>query len=157
MNAVATRSISLLLTGSLLTGCATIVNHSTQPVKVTSHPSGAFVTIDGAPYGPTPFTTHLLRKETHQIHIQLEGYEPQDVMLTRHVSGWFFGNVLIGGLIGIAIDAMSGSMYKLTPKQIEAELRQQGQMSLLQEDGVYIATALEAKGDWQKIGQLAKR
>jgi hypothetical protein len=35
--------------------------------------------------------------------------------ITKTVNGWVFGNILIGGLIGIAIDAATGSMFSLRP------------------------------------------
>ena len=41
--------------------------------------------------------------------------------LMRPLGGWLFGNILIGGLIGIAIDFLTGSAYKLTPTTVDVD------------------------------------
>ena len=39
------------------------------------------------------------------------------------VSGWYFGNLVFGGLIGMLIvDPLTGAMYNLEPKKIEQPL-----------------------------------
>jgi hypothetical protein len=45
------------------------------------------------------------------------------VNLHSSVSGWYFGNVVFGGLIGMLIvDPLTGAMYNLTPEKIEQPL-----------------------------------
>lgn len=57
-------------------------------------------TIDNAASGQTPYVAKLSRKDKHIIHIAADGYQPADLTLTRSVSGWVWGNLLFGGLIG---------------------------------------------------------
>jgi len=39
------------------------------------------------------------------------------------VNGWYFGNVIFGGLIGLlAVDPATGAMYTLKPKEISTTL-----------------------------------
>ena len=53
----------ILCSGALLlTGCATVINGSTQKVKISSQPAGAGVKIDGAGAGVTPTVADLSRK-----------------------------------------------------------------------------------------------
>jgi hypothetical protein len=43
--------------------------------------------------------------------------------LDSTLSGWYFGNILIGGLIGLLIvDPLTGAMYDLEPENIEQSL-----------------------------------
>ncbi len=120
------RDLALLMTALLAAGCGTVVNGTTQRVAISSLPFGASVTIDNVGYGRTPLVAKLKRKQYHFVRIHTPGYLPYDVALMREVSNWVWGNLLTGGFIGIGIDALSGGMHKLTPKQIEAELKPDG-------------------------------
>ena len=146
----------LLLSGVMVAGCATIMNQTTQAIGISSNPTGATVTVDSVPNGKTPVVARLSRKDNHIVKLELAGYKPYETTLTRHVSGWVWGNVVFGGLIGLAIDAISGGLYKLTPDQISGELRKEGQTSLLHDDQLYVAVVLAPDPRWEKIGQLEK-
>ena len=68
---------------------------------------------------------HNKRKnKEHILNLTLNGYEPYQTNLVRVVDGWIIGNILIGGLIGLGIDAISGGMYHLNPKRIDIPLKQ---------------------------------
>jgi len=139
----------------LLTNCATIIHGTSQDVSVSSNPSNAKVTVGGKEVGRTPIITDLKRKDKHIVKIELEGYQPYEIGITRKVSGWIAGNILFGGLIGLAVDAISGGMYKLSPDQITAELRDAGTSAILQDGSVFITVVLKPDPSWQKIGQLS--
>jgi hypothetical protein len=38
------------------------------------------------------------------------------------VSGWVWGNLVFGGIPGLAIDAITGGLYKLAPEHVMATL-----------------------------------
>lgn len=134
--------------------CGTIIQGTTQEIGISSNPSKASVTINGQDKGTTPLIVDLKRKDSHTIRIELDGYEPYETTLTRKVSGWVWGNIVFGGLIGLAVDAISGGMYKLTPEQISAELRD-GNLSFDEtEEGFLIAIVLEPNPEWEKIDSL---
>jgi hypothetical protein len=128
---------------------------SKQNVKFTSNPSSATVFIDEVEVGKTPFEMKLTRKSEHQVLIKLEGYQTYQTSLTKKLNGWFFGNILIGGLIGIIIDPITGAMYNLTPKEINAEMAK-GTAFNYKKGDVYVAVSLEIDPNWKKIGQLEK-
>jgi hypothetical protein len=139
-----------------VSGCATIIHGTQQDVGISSTPSGATVTIDNTEKGVTPVVSKLKRKENHTVKIQLAGYQPFETTLTHSVSGWVWGNIAIGGLIGLAVDAMSGGIYKLTPEQVAGSL-QTGQASILQKDGgLYVVAVLEPQPNWVKVAQLQR-
>lgn len=147
---ILTASIFLLFTQA----CGTIIHGTTQEVGISSSPSNASVTINGQNYGNTPMIIDLKRKDSHMVKIELDGYQPYETNLTRSTSGWVWGNIVFGGLIGLVVDASAGGMYKLTPEQINAELRSSQAEALSTDDGLYIAVVLEADPSWEKIGSL---
>ncbi len=151
------RLAAVLLTAVVVVaGCATIIHGTTQDVGISSTPTGAVVAVDNKPLGNTPVIAHLSRKEHHIVTLKLDGYEPGEMTLTRSVSGWVWGNIVFGGLIGLAVDAISGGLYKLTPEQLAANL-QKKPVSLQKVDGlVYVAVVMRPDPAWQKVGQLQR-
>lgn len=115
-------SIGVLVGAALLSGCATIMNGDMVNVPVYTTPSGATVVINGATY-TSPTTVMAPRgKGDFKLHIEKEGYEPVDIMLTQSADGWLWGNVIFGGLIGLAVDFITGDAYDLDPELVSANL-----------------------------------
>ncbi len=135
-------------------GCASIIHGTHQDVGISSSPTNASVKIDGVAAGNTPISVKLKRKENHVVSIELPGYQPYETTFTRGVSGWVWGNIAIGGLIGLAIDAIDGGMYKLTPEQIHAEIRAQNASVTQMGGALVVAVVLRPDPSWQKVGQL---
>lgn len=155
------RTITIILTTLLFLlftyACGTIIHGSTQQVGISSNPSNANVTINGQNYGSTPMIIDLNRKDAHMVRIELDGYHTYETNLTRSTSGWVWGNIVFGGLIGLVIDASAGGMYKLTPEQISSELRTEQAGALTNDEGLFIAVVLKADPAWEKIGTIEKR
>lgn len=148
-------ALLLGITTQGLFGCATIMDGSKQNVGFSSNPSNATVTVDGKVLGKTPLTEELSKKNNHTVKIHLAGYHPYEMTLTKKTSGWVWGNIVFGGLIGLVVDAASGSMYKLTPEQVAAELKKEG-VAELKKDGntVLVSVTLHPDASWQKVGEL---
>lgn len=146
--------------------CASIIHGSKQVVNLTSQPTGAQVTIDGKSYGKTPTAVELKRKgrlkgevdskKSYAVKIEMEGFYPYDIIVKREMDAWFLGNLLFGGIIGIIVDASNGSMYKLTPDQVIAQLGRSNAYLDKKDERIYIAATLEADPSWEKIGTLQK-
>ena len=108
-----------------LSSCASIFNRTTQPVKVTSEPAGlSFVVTDEGGgrvgSGTTPGEVRLdtspgyFRGASYTFTFSQGGKPLGTRTLTAHVSGWYFGNILVGGLVGmIVIDPLTGAMFTL--------------------------------------------
>lgn len=150
---------TLILTLALvivISSCATIVSGSKQRVSITTTPANAKVLINGNNIGVTPLITHLKRSEkTHRITIELEGYKPYNTTLNRKLNGWFFGNIIFGGLIGIIVDASTGAMYRVSENELLIGLENNVSMTKTK-DGIYVAVVMEADQNWEKIGNLEK-
>jgi hypothetical protein len=125
---------AVVLLALAVTGCATIVARSTQKVEMSSAPPGAAVTItnragDVVHSGTTPLTATLrkgagyFKKESYAVRFTKDGYEPRELTLTGTMSGWYIGNILFGGLIGmLVVDPQTGAMFRLEPKSLDATL-----------------------------------
>jgi hypothetical protein len=138
-----------------MASCGTIIHGTTQQIGISSNPSNGSVTINGQQFGNTPMIIHLSRKDSHMIRIELDGYHAYETTLTRSTSGWVWGNIVFGGLIGLVIDASSGGMYILTPDQVTAEMRARSSFTSPDSDDLYMAVVLEADPSWEKIDILA--
>jgi hypothetical protein len=103
-----------------LSGCATLIHGSRQDMFLTCEPRVASVYVDGKYIGNTPMNTRLSRSKDHVLRIELPGYKPYETTLTRRLDGWVFGNLL---LVTIAVDAVNGSMYRLSPRNVYPELK----------------------------------
>lgn len=139
----------------VLAACATIMHGTRQSVGITSTPSAATVSDNGQLLGKTPMVAELTRKADHRIRIELENFEPYEMVLTRHVSGWIFGNLLLGGLIGIVIDAADGAIYKLKPEAVAANLVKVSQHSE-HNTSLVISVVFGHAEHAQRIGQLRR-
>jgi len=105
-------------------GCATVINGTTQKISVDTGPCGADCQVvgDSARY-TTPCQLELKRKEDHLVKITKESYEPETVDIKHSMSGVVVGNVLLGGLIGVGVDAADGAACKLTPEKINITMK----------------------------------
>ncbi len=102
----------------LLCGCATIISGTTQPVRVTSDPMGAKFAIynqkgNEVATGNTPQSVVLSRHGgTYRFTFEYTNYYPSEVLVAHGVNMAYFGNILLGGLLGMVIvDPLSGAMW----------------------------------------------
>ena len=150
-------SFIILCSIACLVGCGTIIHGTTQELGLTSDPTGATVIIDGNDHGESPVTAELSRKDKHTVLVTLDGYQSHEMIVNRKVSGWVWGNIVFGGLIGLGVDAITGGMYKLDPEEIHARLSRSSITSADVKDGtIYIAIVLAPDPSWEKIGQLER-
>jgi predicted small secreted protein len=152
------RSIMLALVASAmsLSACASIMHGTSQDVGISSSPTGASVTVDNSMKAQTPFVAKLSRKDNHIIRVAADGYAPADLTLTRSTSGWVWGNVVFGGIIGLAVDAMTGGLYNLSPEQLTTTLAKQVGSLAPSKDGIYVVLVPRAEVGWSKVGQLRR-
>ena len=129
-------SIAMLATAvpTLLSSCATIVSRSSYPVSINSSPTGATVSITDKKSkevykGQTPAMVILksgggyFSKAEYQVKINSTGYAEQVIPINFKLNGWYFGNLLIGGIIGMLIvDPATGAMWKLDTEPINVTL-----------------------------------
>lgn len=126
---------SLIFSILLFTNCASIVSKSRWPFSVMTKPSAASVVITNKKgvevyNGRTPMATRLksgssyFGPEKYKIVISKEGYETMVFEVKCTINGWYFGNIVFGGLIGMVIvDPITGAMYRLKSEGITETLK----------------------------------
>ncbi len=120
------KSISLFLAINLIltySGCATIVSGKTQDVLIHSDPTGANILIDGMIKGTTPMFADLIRNERHTIKISKAGYEEETRATARGFNWWYLGNIILGGVIGLIVDPITGAIFEIKPDKINVDLK----------------------------------
>jgi hypothetical protein len=132
----ATQSVvSLGLTGLLLlnTGCASIVSGTNKKVNVVTNPEGAkFTVVDEkgkvVAEGVTPQIVKLktgkayFASKRYTLTFDLQGHQAATARLNSTFNGWYVGNLLFGGLLGLLIvDPLSGAVYTLQ-KEVVVDL-----------------------------------
>jgi hypothetical protein len=108
---------------AILSGCATIVQGTTQEVGITTDPSEANLLVDNKENYKSPAKITMKRKDDHIVEVTKEGFEKENINIKSVISGVVAGNLLLGGLIGIGVDALSGGANRLEPDNINVRLR----------------------------------
>lgn len=120
----------IITTCTLVFSCASIVSKTNWPLAVDSKPEGVHVSITNKSgkevfTGKTPLVTKLksgsgfFGKESYTVAMTYNGGETRKLSVECRINGWYFGNLLFGGLIGMLIvDPATGAMYRLESKDI---------------------------------------
>lgn len=138
------KKISLLFGAVVLSlsGCASIISGKTQTMTFQSTPELSDITIlnrDGKKIhvGKAPVTVSLNRgagffvPERYTVIFEKEGYEKKEIKVTPSMNGWYIGNILFGGIIGLLIvDPATGAMYSLNTKETNVVLNDLNKDSL---------------------------
>lgn len=131
--AILKHTMTLAAVLAVLSGCASIVGKSSYPVTISSSPTGARFVIanDGGQEihaGTTPSTVTLKSSagffdgETYSVRFSKDGYRSALSTIDSSISGWYIGNIIFGGLLGLLIvDPATGAMFAL-PESVSASL-----------------------------------
>ena len=109
-----TRGLVGLLVLVAVTGCASILAGTDQTISVITNPPGARCTLyrEGMPVGQVDTPGGLVVEKTKhdlQMKCQKEGYQEATAILPSGIEGATWGNIVLGGGIGWAIDSASGA------------------------------------------------
>lgn len=124
---------NVLLTGAVLAACAglaacaSVTRGTTETVKIYASPEGAQIATDiGLTCTTSPCSLEVSRKTEFSVIVSKEGYNTQTVRVTTAVApggvAGIAGNVLVGGVIGVGIDAASGATLDHKPNPVLVEL-----------------------------------
>jgi len=102
--------------GLALSGCATVIEGTDQTLKVTTLPEvGAECVLTGTSgsyYITTPGSVTIPRTQRDlRLECDKDGYEHNWATVQSHFNGAMIGNVVVGGLIGVGVDAATGAGY----------------------------------------------
>jgi len=115
---------------SIFSSCASIVSKSNWPISIDTSPDHASVVITNKKgtevfSGKTPAAMKLrsgsgfFSKESYVVTLSMRGYETKKINLECKINGWYFGNIFLGGLIGMLIvDPATGAIFRLDDNDI---------------------------------------
>src|SRR3954470_7073241 len=111
-------------------GCASVTRGTTENISISSTPAGATAELSGLD-NPTACGTPrgVVGKRSADIPVTVskEGYEPQVIPLTKEIPGsgaaGFAGNLLVGGLVGMGVDAATGAAQDHKPNPVIVTLQ----------------------------------
>lgn len=142
----------------LLSGCASIVSGGPEIVTINSNPPDAKMTLCNdrtgqcLAIGQTPYTATLDRSQgfftpaRYSIKCEKDGYGPSQRTLSAGINGWYAGNIVFGGLVGLLIvDPATGAMWDIKEQSLVLDLSP----IVLSEEGVG-GVPLESIGGGEK-------
>lgn len=121
-------SLSVFALMLIMSSCASIVTKNHQKITAKGLPGTVITDVKKAQpiayIGSNGFAEMEVRKSLKSKEIQAtkEGYYPKNYTLGVSCQPWVFGNILFGGIPGIAIDAATGKMCKYKDKMIDLTL-----------------------------------
>lgn len=116
---------SIIAVALSLSSCASIVSKSSYPLIINTNPSNVRVSITDKRgkeifLGNSPATVKLkagagyFTRAEYQVKLSSPGYDDKIVPVTFTLDGWYFGNLFLGGVLGmLIIDPATGAMWKL--------------------------------------------
>lgn len=112
---------------STIAGCASVTRGVNEDVVIQYEPADATVTTSlNHTCTSSPCTVQVARKKEFQVAASKPGYQPQTVQVNTKVSGegaaGFAGNVLIGGVVGMGVDAATGATLNHSPNPVIIKL-----------------------------------
>ena len=122
---------------TLSSGCATIVDGRTADITLQSTPTNAIVTVrddEGATVAQTmtPGVVTLkrgrkwLRPARYTATFEKPGYVAVETPLKPKLNPWTLGNLVVGGPIGLGVDAASGALWRPADTKIDQALAAAG-------------------------------
>lgn len=154
-----THILAMILAVGLTTGCSSIISKSEYAVTVSSSPDAANFTITNkagqkVQTGVTPSTVTLksssgfFQGETYTINLTKDGYSPKTYTLSSSIDGWYFGNILFGGVIGmLIIDPATGAMYNLPSR---ADISLDAKTSSIKKEQSFIIATIDSLTEEEK-------
>lgn len=142
--------LSILVLAMVSSGCATILDGSSQPVNIDTSPHGARIYVNGIEVGTTPLSMLMKRSKSTMILAKKNGYEDQQLALQTKINNTFWVNILTGGPFGSTTDYASDAMVEYSPNMYHITLNP---IPLLQsnEGGFAVERGTRAKIEQESI------
>jgi hypothetical protein len=149
-------SVALVL---LFSSCASILSTSTYPLSINSDPSNANISITDKKgqeiySGNTPAVVQLkasagfFSKAEYQVKLSSPGYDDKIIPIKFTIDEWYFGNILVGGILGmLIIDPATGAMWKIETEFLNATLSKT--VATSSEPEMKILSINEIPKDWE--------
>lgn len=114
--------VLFLFMAFLANGCATIMSGTKHTLNVECEPEDSKIYINGALH-KSPCSQDVERGiraiSKNKVVVEKDGYKPCEFNLSGSVHPWVFGNIILGGLIGLAIDLGTGAATSVEQEDIK--------------------------------------
>ncbi len=109
----------------LLSSCASIVSRPSRDLSIHSTPSGLSFSVinkrgETIHSGTTPQVVNLSARggyfvpAKYTVQVSRSGKVVGTQQVTAGINGWYAGNIILGGLVGLLIvDPLTGAMYRM--------------------------------------------
>ena len=117
------QGLAAALVAVALWACGSVARGTSEMVSFTSEPPGAAVATTTNRFCPsTPCSLDIPRSEEFDATFTKPGFRPQTVPVRTAIAGkgaaGFAGNVLLGGVVGMGVDAYTGAALDHTPNPV---------------------------------------
>lgn len=146
----------LVLAAVFVTGCGAILHGSRQDIEVQSSPSGAKVaTAPESGEYTTPTRLSLERRRSYVLTFTAPGYAPATFSIRNGIGvGTVIADVLLTGLVGVAVDGFTGSWYGLSPENATVTLSRIGG-SENGADAIHISVGMSKHGESVRVSSTS--
>ncbi len=120
--------LSVAAAAVCVSGCATATRGTSQDWSVQSLPTGASVsTTNGFRCDATPCSFRMPRTSRFVVTVSKPGYQSVEAQIDHRFSnggaGATAGNVILGGVIGLGVDAATGANQDIRPNPFIVRLQ----------------------------------
>ncbi len=102
-----------------LSACASIVSDNDTSTYIETDPKVATCDLEGKDFKHSMQTPDRVILPANAAPISVtctaDGYKPSSDQLDTELDGWIFGNIIVGGVIGAAVDLVRGAGFKYPP------------------------------------------
>ncbi len=121
------KRLAVVAMAAALGGCATVTRGTTEQITISSEPAGAEAkSSSGHACTATPCTWEVSRKSEFVVSFSKSGYDDMQIPVSTRIAGagvaGFAGNVIIGGVVGMGVDAVTGSTLEHYPNPVLANM-----------------------------------
>jgi hypothetical protein len=124
------RTLVLVGVSLALAACATVTRGTTSQVQFRTEPPGALAVTSLSQTCMTPCTITMNRKDEFAVRFSLAGYKDTTVEVRTQLAGTgvlgVAGNAVVGGIIGVGVDVVTGSALDHVPNPVVVSLERIG-------------------------------
>jgi hypothetical protein len=124
------RTLTLGGVALTLAACATVTRGTTSQVQFRTEPPGALAVTSMSQTCMTPCTITINRKDEFAVRFSLAGYKDATVEVRTQLAGTgvlgVAGNAVVGGIIGVGVDVVTGSALDHVPNPVIVTLERIG-------------------------------
>jgi hypothetical protein len=120
------RIFAVAAAGVLVASCASVTRGTTNQVQVHSNPPEAQARTSMGHTCITPCTLQFSRKDEFTVLFTKQGFHSVEIPVKTQIAGsgaaGFAGNVILGGAVGMVVDASTGATLEHVPNPVSATL-----------------------------------